>query len=163
MPGASSGNTLTYPHRFTYDAEMHLHDTATAIASSAAGAVGGSAKVVDFGGTTPATDVPMVNGWFVVDVASAEIASNDEKYDFVLELADAVGFGGEVREACRITIGANEVIRDSIDLEAGRYAIPFCNYPSGKPYRYARVFCVIAGTIATGVIYDAYLAPAASQ
>jgi len=160
MPGANTGNTLSYPKRATLDVELLLHDTAAAITSSAAGAVGGSAKVIDFGAETPAADVPEVIGLFIVDISSIDVSDGDESYSIVLEFSDTADFSSGspvIEEVCRISAGAAAVTRDSAASGAGRLAIPFTNNKKGQPLRYGRVFAVLAGTTPS-IAYNAWLA-----
>ena len=67
-------------------------------------------------------------------------------------------FASTIEEVAVIELGANEVLRGDQDSTTGRYILPVRNEINGTVYRYARVYTVVAGTIATGINYKAFLA-----
>jgi len=137
---------------FTPDTDTQLKD-AGLIAASAACQVGGSARVLDLGANQ------RVDGRVIIDVTAIEIASNDEIYDIVIQLGDASAFDGAVKNAGGLNLAATEVADGGADDAAvGHYELHFCNEYNGVLYRYARLYTVVAGTIATGINYTAWLA-----
>lgn len=103
-------------------------------------------------------------GVLVVDVSSIETASTDENYTFILEGGTVSGFGSgsidtlawkRLEHASSVgTVGAQNVTHT-----AGRYMLHFCNMIDEKMYRYVRLNVIIAGTIATGITFSAWIAP----
>lgn len=138
----------TYP----FDADLLMKD-AGLVAASAAAQVGGAAKTWDVGANT------RVDGTLVIDVTAIEIASNDEEYDIIVQGSTDSGFASGVENLASLNLGATEVRQGSAqDSTTGRYEMPFTNYQDDTHYRYLRVFTVVAGTIATGINYTAYIA-----
>lgn len=139
---------------FTYDTALELKD-AGLVASSAAATVSSAAKVLDLGDG-------FVEGNIVLEVSALEIASNDEKYDIIAQLSPDAAFGtaGNIVDKCGLCLCAAEVtLTDSTkDSEVGRFVLPFDNEVNGTVYRYMRLYTVVAGTIATGINYTAFLA-----
>lgn len=139
---------------FTYDTALELKD-AGLVAASAAATVSSAAKVLDLG-------AGFVEGNIVIEVSALEIASNDEIYTIIAQLSPDAAFGtaGNIVEKCQLNLSAKEVkISDSDkDDEVGRFVLPFDNEVNGTVYRYMRLYTVVAGTIATGINYAAYLA-----
>ena len=140
--------------RFTFDAELELKD-AGLVAASAAAQVDSAAKVLDLG-------AGLVEGDIVIDVTALEIASNDETYDIVAQLSPDATFGtaGNIVDRADLHLGAKETKRTDSDADdvAGRYTLPVNNEFAGTVYRYMRLYTVVAGTIATGINYSAFLA-----
>lgn len=148
-----NGNTLAYPFRGIFDAELELHD-GTALTATGAGSVDSAAAVINVGGTTPSDDIPAFAGMMVADISAIKISANDESYSFVLEQADDSGFTTNVEEVVRLTMGAKEVMSGTsaaVDSVVGRYAVPFhTGYARpGGPRQYLRLKVVIAGTSPT--------------
>ena len=58
-----------------------------------------------------------------------------------------------------MTFCCKEVTRTdgTVDAVTGRYILPFDNEYAGAVYRYMRLYTVVAGTIATGINYTAYV------
>ena len=135
---------------YLYDADLALK-TAGLIAASAA-----VATVVDVGSATA-----FFKGEVVIDVTALEIASNDEIYDIVLQGSTVAAFATDtaIEELCSITLSAAEVKRtdSNSDSTTGRYIMPYTNERNGTLYRYLRLYTIVAGTIATGINYKAYL------
>jgi len=140
--------------RYTFDAGLELKD-AGLVAASAAAQVDSAAKVLDLGSG-------LVEGDIVLDVSALEIASNDENYDIIAQLSPDSNFStaGNIVERCALNLAAKEVKRSDCDKDdaIGRYILPFNNEHKDTLYRYARLYTVVAGTIATGINYSAFLA-----
>ena len=139
----------------TFDADLEFKD-AGLVASSAAAQVDSSDKIVDLG-------TGLFRGCMIIDVSALEIASNNEIYDIIVQLSSDSDFGtaGNIVEAAQLNLSASEVKRSDSDADnsTGRYKIYFDNEFDGTYYRYARVYTVVAGTVATGINYSAYAGP----
>jgi len=139
----------------TFDADLEFKD-AGLVASSAAAQVDSSDKIVDLG-------TGLFRGCMIIDVSALEIASNNEIYDIIVQLSSDSDFGtaGNIVEAAQLNLSASEVKRSDSDADnsTGRYKIYFDNEFDGTYYRYARVYTVVTGTVATGINYSAYAGP----
>lgn len=137
----------------TFDADMEFKD-AGLVAASAAANVDGAAKVVDLG-------TGHFKGQMILDVSALEIASNDETYDIVIQGSPDSAFTAATSvEFCALHLGAKEIKRTDTDKDdaTGRFKLYFDNENNGTYYRYARIFTVVAGSIATGINYTAWAA-----
>lgn len=54
-------------------------------------------------------------------------------------------------------LGAAEVIGGDQDSAVGRYEVPFTTEKNGTVWPYVRVYTDVAGAIATGINFTAYL------
>lgn len=134
-----------------YDSEQLMKD-AGLVAASAAATVSASAKTLDVG------EVRYV-GNLIVDTTAVEIASNDEVYKIEMQGSND-SFSTYVVLAS-LELGANEVLGGTEDsAAAARYELPFVNQqPAGTAYSQLRVYTRVAGTVATGINYKAFIAP----
>lgn len=132
----------------TYDASLLFKD-AGLVASSAAATVSSAAKIVDIGLGT-------FRGRMIVDVSAIEIATGDEIYNICVQLSNSSTFASNFETAAKLELGAASPLLGDIASTAGRYKIDFDNEFNGTYYQYARVYTVVAGTIATGINYTAY-------
>ena len=141
------------PRSYTFDAALEMKD-AGLVASSAAAQVDASNKILDTG-----SDTANFSAVAVIDVSAIEIASNDERYDILIQGSNSATFASGVETLAQLCLGATEV-RDggSIDSTTGRYELPFVNRQADTLYQYLRVYTVVAGTIATGINYTARFA-----
>lgn len=143
------------PRSYTYDAALQLKD-AGLVAADAAGAVGGTAKIVDLGSATA-----NFSGVLIVDVSAIEIASNDELYHIALQGSNTSDFSGAKQILALLSLGATEVRPGgAIDSSPGRYEVPFVNMQDEVIYRYVRIHTDVAGSIATGINFTARIAQA---
>lgn len=138
----------------TYDHSLLMKD-AGLVAASAAAQVSGSNKIIDVGAQEMTADV-------VVDVTACEVATGDELYTILVEGSSSASFASGIdtlamKQIGHLTpkIGGSDVT----DGATGRFVIPFRNEVNGTVYRYIRVYTVVAGTIATGINFTAYMAP----
>ena len=130
--------------QFTYDAATSLK-AAGLLATSTDG------TILDLGDG-------MVDGYLVVDLAACEIATGDEIYTVSLEGSNVAAMtSGSVCLAKKV-FGNLVVPMDAALSAAGRYVIPFRNEEGGTIYRYVRLSTLIAGTIATGINFAAFIA-----
>lgn len=138
---------------FTIDTALQLKD-AGLVAISGAAQVASAAKILDLG-------AGFVEGDIVLDVSALEIGTGDESYDIVAQVSPDADFGtaGNIVERIEIHLGAKGTKRTDSDKDdtAGRYVLPFDNEQGGTVYRYLRLYTVVAGTIATGINYTAWL------
>ena len=128
----------------------HTMKDAGLVAADSAGTVDSAAKIVNLG-------AGLVECKLVVDVTALEIASNDEAYKITLQGSASATFASGIVDLAEITLGALEVIGGDQDSTTGRYQVPFRNEKNGIIYPYVRVYTDVAGTIATGINFSAYL------
>jgi hypothetical protein len=128
----------------------HTLKDAGLVASSAAGQVDSSDKIVDLG-------AGLVEGHLVVDVTAIEIADNDEYYDIQLQGSSKSDFADTIEVLASVKLGAQEVIGGDQDSTTGRYKVPFRTKKNETVYQYVRAYTDVGGTIATGVNFSAYL------
>lgn len=138
----------------TYDAALLLK-AAALVAATANGSL-----VLDVGSG-------MVKGDLIIDVTALEIDSNDESYEVILQGSSDLAFGtaANISSLCSVTMGdkastrlASGVFQVGTDDAIGRYTLPFRNERNGTTFRYLRIKTIVAGTIATGINYSAWLA-----
>lgn len=133
-----------------YDVDLEMKD-AGLVAASTAATVDDVAKIIDLGTGT-------VNARIIIDVSAIEIATNDEKYDICVQLSSKSDFADTIETPVKLELGASETLLGDQDSTVGRYEIFFSNVYNGTYYQYARLYTVVAGTIATGINYSAYMA-----
>lgn len=129
---------------FQYDDELNLKD-AGLVASTAAGAT-----ILDLG-------PGIVDGFLVLDVSAVEVASGDEIYDISLEGSNVAAMTSGSVTLATIEMG-NAAAPADADTGTGRFAVPFRNEQNGSIYRYVRIHTAVAGTVATGINYSAFIA-----
>jgi hypothetical protein len=130
--------------RKTYDHALLLKD-AGLVAASAAGSV-----ILDLGDALMDCDL-------VLDVTALEVATGDEVYTVSLEGSAVAAMTSGSVELAKITLGNNPAPADA-DTGTGRFIVPVRNEQNGTLYRYVRINTVVAGTIATGINFSAFLA-----
>lgn len=135
----------------TYDHE-HLLKDAGLVAADGAATVSGNAKVVDLGNGR-------VDARVIIDVTEIEVATGDEVYRIKAQFSNSPSFASGVVGGTQINLGDSSLlIGESADSVVGRYELPFTNEINGVLYRYMRLYNDVAGTIATGINYRAFLA-----
>jgi hypothetical protein len=127
----------------TYD-HATLLKAAGLVAASAAGSV-----ILDLGDGLMEADM-------VIDVTALEVATGDEIYTISLEGSSVAAMSSGSVELAKITLGNNPAPSDA-DTSTGRHVVPIRNELNGTLYRYVRVYTTVAGTIATGINYSAFL------
>lgn len=142
---------------FTFDADLEMKD-AGLIAADAAWGVGGSAKVLDVG-------TGRFCGKAVIDVSAMEIASGDERYTFIIQGSSSPTFASDIVILAALPVGDGSTIGTAfggsgvdVDDATGRYVLPFTNERNNIYYRYIRGWTDVAGTIATGINFTAFVA-----
>lgn len=128
----------------TFDASLVLKAAGLVAASAAV------ATVVDLGSGLVDADI-------VIDVSALEVASGDEIYDIVLEGSNVAALASDSVQLASLTLGNNAAPADA-DTATGRYVLPFRNEQNGVTYRYVRLYTRVAGAVATGINYSAFIA-----
>lgn len=134
---------------FTFDLSTQLKD-AGLVAASAAAQVGGAAKVLDLG-------LGRIDFRVIVDATAIEVDTGNELYTVLLQLSNSSTFASGIFNAGAILLGHSSTTLESASTAVGRRELPACNEVNGTLYRYARVYTVVAGTIATGVNFIAFM------
>lgn len=129
----------------------------SALALKAAGLVAASAAgslILDVGDG-------YVKGVLMANVTALEIATGNEFYGLILQGSPDAAFGtaGNIVELAQISIGAKGARLSDADKDdtVGLYEMLVHNRWNGTTFRYLRIYTVVAGTIATGINYDARL------
>lgn len=136
---------------YTFDISTQLKD-AGLIASSAAAQVSSADKILNVGNSA-------IFAVAVIDVTAVEIGTGDEHFDIVVQGSTSSTFGSVIENLACLDLGANSSGRfgSAQDSVVGRYEVPFINCQAGVVYPYIRLYTKVAGTIATGINYTAYL------
>lgn len=129
--------------QFTYDNSLKLK-AAGLVASSAAGSL-----IVDLG-------AGFTDGFVVLDVSAIEVATGDEIYNVCLEGSNVAAMDSGSVCLARIALG-NLVAPADAATGTGRFIVPFTNEQNGTLYRYVRIHTEVAGTVATGINYTAFI------
>lgn len=128
----------------TYDHATLLKE-AGLVATSAAGSV-----ILDLGDGFMEADL-------VIDVTALEVADGNEIYTISLEGSSVAAMTSGSVELAKITMGNNPAPADA-DTDIGRHVVGVRNELNGTIYRYVRLYTTVAGTVATGINYSAFLA-----
>ncbi len=130
--------------QYTYDAALSLK-AAGLIAASTDG------TILDLGDG-------LVDGFLVIDLTACEIASGDERYTVSLEGSDVAAMSSGSVCLAKKVFGNLVVPMDAALSASGRYVVPFRNEEGGETFRYVRLSTLVAGTIATGINFSAFIA-----
>lgn len=129
--------------QFVFDAATQL---------KAAGLVAASAD-----GTILDLGPGLFDGFLVLDVTAVEIASGNEIYTISVEGSSVAAMTSLSVCLAKIVMG-NLVVPMDGATDVGRFVVPFRNEQNGVLQRYVRLSTLIAGTIATGINFTAFLA-----
>lgn len=129
---------------FTYDAALALK-AAGLVASATA-----ESTILDIGSG-------LVDAYLVIDVTAVEVASTDEVYTICLEGSNVAAMTSGSVCLAMIEMG-NAAAPADADTGTGRFVVPFRNEQNGTIYRYVRIHTRVAGTVATGINFSAFLA-----
>lgn len=129
---------------FQYDDELNLKD-AGLIASTTTGTT-----ILDLG-------AGIVDGFLVLDVSAVEVADGSEIYLVCLEGSNVAAMSSGSVTLAQIEMG-NATAPADADTSTGRFVVPFRNEQNGTIYRYVRLYTEVAGTIATGINFSAFIA-----
>lgn len=130
--------------QFTYD---------TALGLKAAGLLAASTD-----GTILDLGAGLVEGYLVIDLTACEIATGDERYTISLEGSNASAMSSGSVCLAKKVFGNLVVPMDAALSASGRYVVPFRNEENGDTFRYVRLSTLVAGTIATGINFSAFIA-----
>lgn len=137
----------------TFDYSLRLKD-AGLVAASAAATVASVAKILDMGASR-------FDGRAVIDLTACEVATGNEQYIIIVQGSTSSSFGSGIVNLGAVLLGDSSVSLESADTAAvTRREIFFSNEVDGTLYRYVRLYTFVAGTIATGINYAAFLAKA---
>ena len=138
----------------TYDTATLLKD-AGLVAATAAATVGGSA---------PNAIIPLGAGRgdfrVIVDATAIEVDSGNELYTILFQLSNSATFASGVFGGPAIRLGHSSTTLSSASTAVGRREMGVCNEINGTVFAFARLQTIVAGTIASGVNYTAYLVQA---
>lgn len=135
--------------KYTFDANLELKD-AGLVAASAAAQVSSADKVVDLG-------AGRVHAVAVLDVSAVEVDSGNELYTIHIQGSNSASFASGIVDLASMEMGDAAALLGDTDSAAARYELPFINDQGGTIYRYVRAYTVVAGTIATGINYTAWI------
>lgn len=148
--GAQPGANL-FSQR-AYDASLLLK------AAALVGATANGTLILDLGNGCVDADV-------VVDATAIEIDSSDESYEIQVQGSPDAAFGtaANIVYLGGVTVGHHSSTRltacgQGTDDVPGRFLVPIRNEKNGTTYRYVRIRTVVAGTVAAGINYTAWLA-----
>jgi len=145
----------------TQDANLLLKD-AGLIAADDICQVDGADQILDVGAGHFQADL-------VIDVTACEIDSDNEAYRVTLQGSTSATFASAVVPLQTIQLGAFQGLGTSlgydVDVTTGRYVLPVHNFGyttagdagTGTYFRYLRLVVDVAGTIATGINFTAWL------
>lgn len=138
--------------RHRYDATGQLKD-AGLVGASAAGTVGGVAKIYDAG-------QGRLDAVAVIDVTAMEIGTGDELYEVIIQGSTDSGFATGIVNLATLKLGHVSTFHGGATVQplTGRYELQVWNEVNGVLYRYLREYTYVAGTIATGVNHSCFLA-----
>ena len=128
----------------TYDSDLELQ---------AAGLIDASAdgSILDLGDG-------LVDGFLVIDLSACEVATGDEIYTVSVEGSNVAAMSSGSVCLAKKVFGNLVVPMDAALSAAGRYVVPFRNEEAGTVFRYVRLSNLVAGTIATGINFAAFIA-----
>lgn len=137
----------TYP----FDILTLLKD-AGLIAASARAQVGGVNQILNVG-------TARIDAIAVIDVTAVEIGTGDEDFIIIIQGSTSASFASNVQNLAMIDLGANATGRPggAIDSLVGRYELMFTNEQADVTYPYISAYTKVAGTIATGINYTAFV------
>jgi hypothetical protein len=148
---------------YTFDADLEMKDTSAAIGADAAWQVAAAARVLDVG-------TGHFRGDCVIDVSALEIASGDERYTFLIQGSSSPTFASDIVILAALPVGDGSTIGTAfgssgvdVDDTTGRYILPFTNERNNIYYRYIRGWTDVAGAIATGVTFTAFVGEAVNR
>jgi len=130
--------------QFTYDNALLLKAAGLVAATTT------ESTILDIG-------AGLVDGYMVIDVSACEVATGDEKYTIHLEGSNVASMASGSVTLANIPLGNLTAPADAA-TGTGRFVVPFRNEQNGTTYRYVRVYTLVAGTIATGINFMAFIA-----
>lgn len=126
------------------------YDSATSLKAAGLLATSTDGSILDLG-------AGLVDAYLVIDLSACEIATGDEIYTVSLEGSNVAAMtSGSVCLAKKV-FGNLVVPMDAALSASGRYVVPFRNEENGTTYRYVRLSTLVAGTVATGINFSAFI------
>jgi hypothetical protein len=127
------------------------YDNATVL--KAAGLIDASADgtIIDLGNG-------LFDGFLVIDLTACEVATGNEIYTVSLEGSTVAAMTSASVCLAKKVFGNLVVPMDAALSAAGRYVVPFRNEEGGTLQRYIRLSTLVAGDVATGINFSAFLA-----
>lgn len=98
-----------------------------------------------------------VEGDVVIDLSACEIDTGNEIYTVSIEASNVAAMSSGSVCLGKKVFGNLVVPMDAALSASGRYVIPFRNEENGTLYRYVRLSTLVAGTIATGINFSAFI------
>ncbi len=83
-----------------------------------------------------------------------------ELYTVLTQFSNSLTFAGGGTPTVNgpaLLLGDSSTTLETVDTIIGRRELPFCNEINGVTYQYMRVYTIVAGTIATGINYTAFV------
>lgn len=99
----------------------------------------------------------LFDGFLVLDVSAIEVASGDEIYTVSVEGSSVAAMTSLSVCLAKKVLG-NLVVPMDNPTGIGRFVVPFRNEENGVLKRYIRLSTLVAGTVATGINFSAFLA-----
>lgn len=129
---------------------MFTFDAATAMKAAGLVAASVDGAILDLG-------EGLFDGFLVLDVSAVEVASGDEIYTVSVEGSSVAAMTSQSVCLAKKVLG-NLVVPMDNATGVGRFVVPFRNEENGVLKRYIRLSTVVAGTVATGINFSAFLA-----
>jgi hypothetical protein len=133
--------------QFTYDDALALKDAGLITSTTAESAT----TILDLG-------PGLFDGYLVIDMTACEIATGDEKYTLRLCGSASSTMASGVHVLATKEFGNLTAPMDQACATAGRYVIPVRNEEGGTLFQYVSLQYTVAGSIATGMNFTAFLA-----
>ena len=130
--------------QFTYDDDLSLKDAGLVATTTT------ETTIIDLGSG-------LVDGFLVLDVSAVEVADGNEIYLICLEGSNVSTMASGSVCLSQIEMGNASAPADA-DTGTGRFVVPFRNEQNGSTYRYVRIYTEVAGTVATGINFSAFIA-----
>lgn len=141
---------------YVFDADLQLKD-AGLIAADGAWQVSSANQIIDVG-------AGRFEGRVIIDVSAIEIASGDERYTHLIMGSTSATFASGIVILAALPMGDGSTIGTAfgssgvdVDDTVGRFEIGFCNERNNTYYRYIRGWTDVAGSIATGINFMAFI------
>lgn len=129
---------------------MFTFDAATALKGAGLIAASADGAILDLG-------EGLFDGFLVLDVSAIEVASGDEIYTVSVEGSSVAAMTSLSVCLAKKVLG-NLVVPMDNPTGIGRFVVPFRNEENGVLKRYIRLSTLVAGTVATGINFSAFLA-----
>ena len=140
---------------YTFDKLLEMKD-AGLVAASGAFQVAAANRILAIG-------TGYFRGDCVIDVNAIEIDTGNESYTFVIQGSTSPTFASGIANLAELSVGDGSTIGtaqgNGVDTNdaTGRFVLPFTNERNGTYYPYIRGWVVVAGTIATGINFRAWI------